>query len=708
MEYDFDQAKSDFQVAKEAYETLYEDCKEDWEFLHGINQWEAKDVAKRRKQGRPALTLNQLLPYAQQVINDIRQSRLAIRVSPVDDNADVDTAEVFQGIIRNIERTSGAQNVYATAAMNAVGAGIGWIRLRVDYADTDTFNQEIFVERVLDFSSVYLDPNSKEIDGSDAEFAFIRVDYKKERFEELYPDAMPVSFDEEVGEDNICVVEYYKKHYKKDTIYRIVLVDGSEQILTKEQKDILDEDGTVDYAEIESRDVEIPYVKHCVLNGEEEPIEESEFPSKYIPIIPVIGEEVYIDNKREFHSLIRQGKDGQKMYNYANTANTELMGLQPKTPWVGAIGSFKSYANKWKNANTENFSHLEYDIVFDKNGQRVEPPQRSQPVQGSMGWFQMAQSAKEDIRQAIGMPNANMGMQGNEVSGIAIRNRQIEGDNATFHFIDNLSSSIAYAGVIMVDLIPRLYSKRKIARILGEDDAEKNVPINVPFVKEAGNERPARQGEKYDGIYDLGAGKYDVVCDVGASYSSKRQEESDKLIEVVQAQPELFSVVGDLLFKALDLPNGKEISERLRANMPPEMLGEDPMAEKLKQAAQQLAAMEEQLKNYDAALQDKSKDAAFEQKVKLEEIELDRQKVMNETQKTQAEIEKMRAETTGFNIEAVSALGNAVTALSQDFADVKEAMEIMLDAKEMEALEEANEATGEPIESPEQPMEGET
>lgn len=709
MEYDRELVLSNWEACKSHTDTLYDDCNEDWEFLHAKNQWDAKDKEKRNKQGRPALTLNQLLPYAQQVTNDIRQSRLAIRVSPVDSDADIDTAEIYQGIIRNIEKQSNAQSVYATAAMNAVGAGIGWIEIETDWADTQTFDQEIFIRRVLDFQSAYLDPNSQEIDGSDAEYGFIRIDYTEDRFKELWPDREAISFEDGTDDDMICVMKYYAKHYEQSKIHQIRLVDGSLQVITDEQKEILDENGTVEYEIVMTREVETPYVKMCILNGEEEPLEEEDFPSEYIPLIPVIGEEVFIDGQREYHSLIRQAKDAQKMYNYWKTSNTEMIALQPKTPWVGAKGSFKSQPMKWKNANSENYSTLEYDLVYSEDGQLVPPPQRSQPAQGSMSMMQEAMSAKEDIRLAIGMPQANMGERGNEVSGIAIRSRQVEGDNATFHFIDNLSNSIAHVGRIIVSMIPAIYSERKVMRILGEDGEEKNVPVNQPYVKEAGQERPAQRGDtKVDGIYDLSAGKYDVTCDVGASYSSKRQEEADKLIELIQAKPELMEVVGDLLFKALDVPNGQEIADRLQANMPPEMLGENPMADKLKQAGQAIQALQEQLKNYDAALKEKKENQEFEEHYKLKELELDRDKFKLDVMKANADIEKMRAETTNFNMEAVNELGGVVNNLATDFSDMREALEIIVQSKEDEALEGNEGVTGEPLEqSPVMPEEGE-
>ena len=684
-----------WETSRSHFSPLYDGCQEDWRFLHGEGQWGDSETKRRNGSSKPCLTLNQLLPYAHQVVNDIRQARMAIRTSPVDDEADVETADIYQGIIRNIERQSAAQNVYSTSSLNAVGAGLGWIKVKTDYADYDTFDQEIYLERVLDFSSVYIDPSSTAIDGSDAEWAFIVDKYTTERFREIWPDAEVVSFsDEDTEEDEIAVVEFYYKKYEQDTLYQVRLADGSVETINKEQKDIIDEDGTVLYEILAERNTEYCTVHKAIYAGGEEPLEEEEFPSKYIPIVMVIGHEVYIDNERQFHSLIRQAKDAQRMYNYHKSEATYVMALQPKTPTVGPKGSFKSYPNKWASANAENHAFLEYDLVYDKNGGLVAPPQRQAPIQGSPALIQEAAGAKEDIRLAIGMPQSNMGEVAGEVSGIAIRNRQIEGDNATFHFVDNLAASITQVGRILVDMIPRVYSERKVLRIIGEDGEEKNVPVNQPFVKQDGEVRLARSGEEPTGIYNLNAGKYDVVCDVGASYSSKRQETADKLMQLINAKPELIEVVGDLVVEATDLPMSKEIAERIRTTMDPALLGEDPQAAQLQKASMLIKQLQEQLMNYEAALEEKKQDRTFEQNVKLKQLELDSKELSIKTKKTAAEIEKMRAETTGFNMEAVQALGNVVSGISSQVQDMGMALNTIMDAKEAETMEQA---TSEPI-----------
>ena len=682
-------AKEKFQECEEHYKSNYRDGEEDQEFLYGVSQWDAQDVSKRQTERRPSLVLNQLLPYAHQVINGIKETRPAIRISPVDSKADPDTAEVIQGIIRNIERQSKANIAYDTAAMNSVGAGIGWIRISTDYANPMSFEQEIKIERVLNFQSVYIDPQSQSLDGSDAEYMFIFDDIPLDRFEEMYPDADTAGFEKSNNEwyqdDSVRVAEYFYKECEERTIYKVE-AEGKQAVITKEEKEALEEEG-VTVNVLDERITEFPVIKYCKLNGSEI-LEESEWAGKYIPIVPVYGEECWLEGKREFHSLIRQAKDAQRMYNYWKSASTEFIALQPKAPYVGAVGSFKSYPNEWANANNENYTFLEYDVVYDDNGQRVEPPTRQQPITGSPAMMQEAISAREDIRLGLGIYEEAVGDESNAISGIAVRNRQIRGDTSTFHFMDNLTASITQVGCILVDLIPRIYSDRQVVRILGIDNKEEVIPVNQSYITDenTGKPRPLKKGERAEGIYDLTVGQYDVVCDVGASYSSRRQEMADKLQQVISASPELIQVTGDLLFESMDIPLGKEIAKRLRVMMPPETLEDDPMAAKLMKAAQQMEAMNEQILNLEAALQDKRSKEDIDREFEAKKIAIDQQEVIIKAKKTEADIMKILSEIneSGQTAELTAQLTGRVDDLTDAVAQILDNVENELATSEPE------------------------
>lgn len=670
-----DKAKKHFRVCEDFYNDEYKRGQEDVDFLLG-DQWDESIKAKRQKEFRPCLTENRVLPFAHQVINDIRQSRPAINIIPVDNQSDVETAKIMRGMIRNIEAQSSADNVYDTAAWNGLSAGYGWIRVNTKYVDETSFDQELEIIRIPDFSSVMIDPNTKNMDGSDAEYGFVYEDMTREAFKEQYPDANQMPFDEYDGKDNWCmentvrVCEYFYKSYETKTIY---LLESGETVetLPKGQK------------AASERIVRIPSVKWCKLTGAEI-IDKTDWPGKYIPLVPCYGEEVWQEGRRKCFSLIHQAKDPQRRFNYWLTASTELIALQPKAPFIGITGQFATDGNKWAKANNETYAYLQYDPVELPDGSfAAVAPQRQMPPTGSPAMFQEMMAAADGIKSSIGMFNASLGQSGNETSGKAILARQAEGDNATFHFVDNLQSAIRQVGRILVDVIPKIYSGPRIVRIIGEDDSKMSVPINQAAVKaQGGNMLPVQPGQVPDAFYDLNVGRYDVVATVGASYATKRQETANMLQAVLQAAPETFSILGDIFFKNLDIAESDIIVERLKKLNPAMNDDQDPQAAQLQQAGQMIEAMQMQLAQMDQALNAKREKDQAEVNAELQKTQAEIAKIEAETVKIQAEVAAAMAQTGGITPEAMQEIVATIAALEEQSNDTADAVDILLQAAE--------------------------
>lgn len=666
-----EEAKKRFALCQEFFSKEYERGKDDVRFLLG-EQWEEKDIAKRRLEGRPCLTENRVLAFAHQVINDIRQSRPAINVVPVDNNSDPETAKILRGLIRNIEVQSSADNIYDTASWNALSAGYGWIRVNTKYVSNDTFDQEVELIRVPDFQSVMIDPNSKQMDGSDADYGFVYEDISREAFEDLYPDADPVSFDDKstsgwCTEDTVRICEYFYKEYEDKTIY--LTQDG--QTVEEKPENPLQE-----------RVVRVPSVKWCKLTANEV-LDKTDWVGVYIPLVPVYGEEVWLNGKRECYSLVHQAKDPQRRFNYWLTASTEIIALQPKAPYIGIAGQFATDAKKWARANNDTYAYLEYDPIEVSSGVLAPAPQRQSPPTGSPAMFQEMMAAGDGIKATLGMFNASLGQSGNETSGRAILARQAEGDNATFHFVDNLQSAIRHVGRICIDLIQKLYTAPRIERIIGEDDKKLSIPINQGAVKaQGGNMLPVSGAQVPDAFYDIDAGKYDVVATVGASYATKRQETANMLQSVLQAAPETFSILGDIFFKNLDIAEADIIVERLRKMNPAMNDDADPQAAQLQQAGQMIEGMQQQLAQMDAALKAKREKDQAEVQAELDKTQAEIQKIEAETVKIQAEVAAAMAQTGGITPEAMQEIVRTLASLEEQSRDTADAVEIILSAAE--------------------------
>lgn len=644
---DKDQLSDDLEAFKRTDDAEADQRREALDMLKFVKlgeQWPTEVESQRAKEGRPCLVINRLPAFGKQVTNDARQNRPMIKCHPVGDKADRETAEIFNGLIRNIEYTSNADIAYDTALDFAVNGGIGYCTVNIDYADADSFDRDIRIDRVDNPFAIYGDPDSKAADSSDWNSAFVIQKMTKDAFERKFPDAQSSGFDlSDVNtgwfeDDKIQVAERWSRILVPSTL--IKLSDGS--IMAEPEflklKDVLDVQGVTVTG---TRDTQLYKVIMRIITGAEV-LETSDWAGKYIPIVPCYGDEVNVDGKRSWQSLFHFAKDAQRNYNYHRSMITELGALAPKTPFIGPVDAFATDIDKWLTANNTAHPFIGYDGPV--------APQRQGFAGPPAGVMQEALAASDDMKTIMGLYDASLGARSNETSGKAILARQREGDVSTFNFIDNQSRMIRHLGRILVDLIPKVYDVPRIVRCIKEDGTNYAVPVNQPVQviqkppqpgqantpdykpvdpnapqgqqgMQSGATMQGMQGQmpmpgmqppqmspeqsaELAGViktFDLAAGKYDVTCESGPSFTTRREEAANQMMQFVQAFPQSAPVIGDLIAKSLDWPGSDEIAKRLQSMLPPQaQSGAKPpqlmMAEQaIDQLKQQLQQMQQQL-----------------------------------------------------------------------------------------------------------------
>ena len=579
-------------------------------------QWPADVLATRGSiQGqtinaRPCLTINKLPQHVLQVTNDQRQNRPSGKVIPADDKADVEVAEIFNGIVRHIEYISDADVAYDTACDNQVTFGEGYFRILTEYCDENSFDQDLRIGRIRDSFSVYMDPTIQDPCGSDAEWCFICSELTKEEYERQFPDAGTLSslqygvgdgqLNAWINQDTVRIAEYFYIEHKTKTLNQyhsnIAAMAGSPEAKQAEMMGL---------KPIKTREVDVCTVKWCKTNGFEL-LEEREWPGKYIPVIRVVGNEFEIDGKIYISGLVRNAKDAQRMYNYWVSQEAEMLALAPKAPFIGYGGQFEGYEQQWKTANINNWPYLEVNPdVTDGQGGPLPLPARSQPPMASSGLLQAKAGASDDIKASTGQYDSSLGATSNERSGKAILAREKQSDTGTYHYVDNLARAIRYSTRQLVDMIPKIYDTQRIARIIGidgETDQAAIDPTQPMPVKKIQNE----QGIVIKKIYNPGVGKYDVAVTTGPSYMTKRQESLDAMSLLLQGNPNLWAVAGDLFIKNMDWPGAQEMSQRFAKTIDPKLLSnaDDPA---LQAAQQQMEAMGKEMDQMHMMLQNVSK-----------------------------------------------------------------------------------------------------
>lgn len=530
---------SAMQAARENRELMIDDQK----FLAG-DQW--PDDVKAARKGRPIQTINRLPAFVDQIVGDARQNKPSIKVHPAEDG-DEDVAEIYAGLIRNIEVESNADYAYDTTIEHSSSFGFGAWRITTDYCDAMTFDQDIKVERIVNPMSVLFGP-AFQPDYSDAPYVFVVESITRDEYKRRWPKADLTTFDSGKSDPNwqngemVQVAEYWYKHHEPATLY--LLQDGTTTTDAPPEKAMI----------VSSRPTEIVSIRMCVLSGAEILEEKTDYPGKYLPIIGAQGKEDMVDGKRILRGIVRFAKDPQRMYNYWRTIDTEQKALAPRAPVLVTAEQIDGHEEHWKRALTGNLPFLTYN-----NEQGAPMPQRLNAGLPDNQAERAAMLAVDELKSTTGIFSASLGEQGNETSGRAILARQREGDTATYAYIDNLGRAIRHSARVIIDLIPHIYNTERVIQVMGVDGQKTLERINATM----------EDGSK---VNDLTTGKYDLVVTVGPSYATKRIEALNNMVEIAKMNPAIMQVAGDLMVKAMDWEGSEEIADRLKLMLPPQIL----------------------------------------------------------------------------------------------------------------------------------------
>jgi hypothetical protein len=626
-----DTMRSRFSLAIAAYSDSREDELDDLRFMAGSPdnnwQWPADVLATRGSvQGqtinaRPCLTINKLPQHVRQVTNEQRQNRPTGKVIPADDRADVRVAEIFDGMVRHIQYISDADVAYDTACDNQVTYGEGFIRLLTEYVRDDSFDQDIKIGRIRNSFSVYMDPTIQDPCGADAKYCFITEDVTKEEYERLFPDAMPISSIQTQGvgdaslsqwlaEDTVRIAEYFFYEYSPTTLN---LYPGNITAFDKTPQDAALRQ--MFGKPLRSRQADRRKVKWVKTNGYEV-LEERDWAGKYIPVVRVVGNEWEVDGQIHVSGLVRNAKDAQRMYNYWVSQEAEMLALAPKAPFIGYGGQFEGYEMQWKTANTNNWPYLEVNPdATDGIGNPLPLPQRAAPPLAQTGLIQAKMGASDDIKATTGQYDSSLGATSNERSGRAILARERQGDTGTYHYVDNLARAVRHVTRQLVDLIPKIYDTERVARIVGLDGDVDMVKIN-PMQPEPVKEIRDQNGIVIEKIYNPSVGVYDVMVTTGPGYMTKRQEALDAMSMLLQSNPQLWSVAGDLFIKNMDWPGAQEMAARFAKIIDPKVMEGEDQSPEMQAAKMQLDMLTQELNQVVGMLQ------RVEQSMEAQELQI--------------------------------------------------------------------------------------
>lgn len=550
-----------FSTCETYWTPIYQRMESHLEF-YGGKQWQDKAVTER--ENRPTITLDKTSSFINRIVNEQKRVDPEIKIQANyngTENKNVRLSEILQGYCRYVEHLSTARAIYTKSIENSSIMGIGFMRVCNKYKSANSFDQEFFIEQVELPFSVYLDPSFKALDGSDAEYGFIFDSVEKETYEAEHGKIDGVEFGQfskswYPSDDEVTVAEYFERMKEYETILEIT--DGQSAPISVFESGLSDDEGNVkpeyaNYQILRKKKVERTRTYWFKIDGQKV-IDTTEFPSKYVPIVPTLGVTLWRDKKKDYVGLIHYLKSPQEMYNYYKSAEIELAGLAPKSPFIAAPGQIDRYKTQWENANTKNYSYLPYDPI-SVDGTMVPPPQRADNG-AQIGQFQAAaQGAFEDMKSAVSIYDAALGSQDAGDSGKAIILKTEQSVSGNLHYLFNLKRSIEQVGKILCDIFQNVVSKQEAFKIMAGDSSVENILNDVSLWKDEDLENMA------------------ITVTTGSAYATKRNEEADRIMQLLNIlPPEMGGNIADLLIKNLDLESGDEIVKRIQSMMNPKLL----------------------------------------------------------------------------------------------------------------------------------------
>lgn len=536
---------------------------DDLRFRYG-DQWPVTIQNSRNLQERPCLTINEVDAFCRQVENQQRQQRPRIKVHAVDNISDPKIAKVISGLMRHFEVNSNADHAYDTAFSFSVTCGWGYFRMRTDYCREDSFDQDIYIDPIENPFTVYFDPSSSLPDGSDAEKCLVTDLIRKTAFKRMYPGAQDSGFSQIaagetmntwVTQQEIRLAEYFyiDRVRKKLVMLSDKTVHWADQLPNAAQLEALNMQVVGERESYRSR------VRWCKQTAAEI-LEEKEIPGKYIPVIPVYGNNVIIDGKRRKFGLTRFAKDPQRMVNFWQTSITESLALAPKAKWLMPVGQDEGYENEWAQANISPRPILHY--LPKVEGVDVPPPQRVAPEPPPPGYIQASMMASQNLSRVLGIYDPGMSQSRLHKSDKTINAEDQQTDQSNFQYYDNLTRSISHCGRIALGWIPKIFDTERVMRIIGDDGRPDMTTLNEKQMDD--------QGAIQQVLNDVTIGEYDIVMDTGPGYDSKRQEAVAIFTQMLGTPlgEKIAQVADDIIVRNLDVPGADVIADRLAAANP--------------------------------------------------------------------------------------------------------------------------------------------
>lgn len=548
------------------------------------DQWSAVERSEFSRLFKPAMTFNKLYDVTKKIAGEQRKNKPDLMVRSLTGKANQKQIDIRADLVRTISYKSQNDLVYQTAFRSALMMGYGAFEIVLDYESPRSFHQMARYELIPDATRTSFDPTAMKPHKGDGNFCSRQYIYTKEEFYATYPHVMnPVSYSDPRSlldfqwetRDTIVVCKYTRKEWFPVKLF--LLSDGravTEDEWEDMQKDIKMKQNLAETSQVVgdiirktiptivgermSKDYKI---RQYVLT-QNQIIEFTDWPSKYLPIIFVDGDSNYINGKQYTRSFIHEAKDAQKFVNYVGSEIAAEIKNRRREQWLGTPDNIEGNDQVWRNPE------LQAGILTARPDPKTGAmPQKMPPWEMSGSLLQQFQRGSQDMREIMGF-SENEALQGHDMSGKARRERKIEGSMSAYVWFDNLNQAMEQGGRVILDLLPMIVGDFERNMIISKSDGRTESIVLNKVTGESEN------GEKVmENVLD--SGDYDIEIDTGPSFAVQKDIALEFFQQTLQANPQTFPLIADLWAKNLDVQYMPQIAERFKTLVPPQIIANE-------------------------------------------------------------------------------------------------------------------------------------
>ena len=587
--------------------------------------------------GKPRYTFDLSNPIVDQIAGEMEQADFDIKVKPAGGDATKDIAMTFDGLIRNIENISNATSVFGSAGRSMVAAGVDGWRVVQKFVDSDSFDQDLVIEKISNFvDRVWFDPSAEMQDASDAKYCFVLQGVSKDEYEEKWPDGgkQGVSEDREASAyfnkpDLIMVGEFY---YIKEVERTLVLMsNGAVYEDDEDFQAVADDLALLQVTEVKRRNrpKNVVFVRKFDAGDWLEDEKETVF--SFIPVIPTYANFKINENKIIYWGAVEKIIDAQRVLNYSMSREIEEGALAPRAKYWMTEKQASGHERELGTLNT-NSDPVQ---LFNPDAESPGIPQQNGGAAINPGLQGISQAMTAMISQSAGLFAANMGDNPGLQSGVAIEKLQNKGDTGTIKYFKAQEVAICHTARILVNAIPKVYESERQVRVLKEDGSFDMTVLNERVIDQ--------ETQEVVTLNDLSMGMYDVTCSSGPAFQNRQQETVSAMTEIAQLDPSILQTGGDILLNNITAPGMEQLAERKRQQLfqagaiPQEQMTEEELQLVQQQAQQPQEPSPEMLIGQAELIkaQNEEKKTDIDVQVKSAQLQLDQQKLQLEAGKLQ-------------------------------------------------------------------------